>query len=226
MNLSKTLPLAVLLFASEAQARDPGIVPPGGTIHGTTYGEWNEEFTRWKYGGAAEEDPIGDTTGEYGALRQSGPVWFLVDAYWGETVSRTLTVPRGKFLFVPILAVTWVNIPELGDNPWSIKQRGMVRDQLAIYIDIFDSVACEIDGVSVSDLGSYRLGTADGDAYMVYLPEDSGWGLDPGFYGPTMDDGVYILIRPLSVGEHTIHFHTEASEYGFVTDVTYDLTVE
>jgi hypothetical protein len=44
-----------------------------------------------------------------------------------------------------------------------------------------------------------------------------------GVYSPSVDDGYYVLLKPLSVGNHTLHIHAEST--GFTLDVTYDLTV-
>jgi len=217
--------VAALLFASQAQARTPGIVPPDHSFHGMTYAQWSAEYWKWALGSTLETDPIADTTGEFGELRQAGPVWFLANN-WDGTTSRTVTVPRGKFLFVPILDQIWINLEVLGDDPWSIRQREYVRGMFEFYFDSFDLFTCEIDGDPVSDLESYRFATADGDAYMVEFPDDNWFGIDTGIYGPTIDEGIYLLVRPLSVGEHTIHFTSESTEYGFPSDVTYELTVE
>jgi hypothetical protein len=226
MNTSKNLALlATLLFAAEAQARNPGIVPPDHSFHGMTYSEWSAEYWKWAMGSTLETDPIADTTGEFGALRQAGPVWFLANN-WDGTTSRTLTVPAGKFLFVPIVDQIWVNLEVLGDRPWSIAYREYIRSLQDWYLDDWDLFTCEIDGEPVSDLESYRFSTAAGDAYMVVFPDDNWFGIDAGIYGPTIDEGRYLLVRPLSVGEHTIHFTSESTEWGFPSDVTYELTVE
>ena len=44
-----------------------------------------------------------------------------------------------------------------------------------------------------------------------------------GTYFPAVDDGYYVMVAPLSIGDHTIHFHGTAGPY--VRDVTYNITV-
>ena len=34
-----------------------------------------------------------------------------------------------------------------------------------------------------------------------------------------------LMLAPLPPGTHTIHFHSELPDFGFVLDVTYNLTV-
>jgi hypothetical protein len=37
------------------------------------------------------------------------------------------------------------------------------------------------------------------------------------------DDGFYVLLKPLDIGPHALHFHAEGAD--FTTHVTYNLTV-
>jgi hypothetical protein len=232
MNLSKSVGLgAMLLFASEAQAENPnpGIVPIDHSFHGMTYAQWAGAWQQWEWSIPYSTDPILDTTGEWADLAQSGAVWFLAGTY-GETATRTVTIPNGKFLFFPIVNNVWVNLESLGDEPWSPEQRTWARRWLRRSVAGVDELSCEIDGNPVSDLESYGVLTREGDEYMVTVPDDNfyasvGYDLPAGSYGPTMDVGVYLMLRPLSPGEHTIHF-AASDPAGFALDVTYYLTVE
>jgi len=60
---------------------------------------------------------------------------------------------------------------------------------------------------------------------MMTFPENNIWGIPAGTYGPTVDDGVYLMLAPLSAGAHTIHFTVAAPDGTFSLDVTYNLTV-
>src|SRR6185436_3308563 len=51
-------------------------------------------------------------------------------------------------------------------------------------------------------------------------------GTAAGTYGPMMGDGYYVMLRPLSKGQHTIHFSgTFGPPIGFTLDIVYDITV-
>ena len=41
---------------------------------------------------------------------------------------------------------------------------------------------------------------------MMILPENNMLGLPPGPFGMIVDDGYYLILAPLSVGSHTIHW--------------------
>ncbi len=65
---------------------------------------------------------------------------------------------------------------------------------------------------------------------MVTMPDDNPfatYGLPGGTYGPCVADGIYLMVAPLSAGQHTIHFAAESFWFGdpWAIDVTYELTV-
>jgi len=213
-----SLGLVVLfLGASEARASDPVIVPPDRSFHGSTYSEWAAEWWKWAYGAPADSNPVLDATGEFADVGQSGAVWFLAGSF-GETLTRTVTVPSDKVLFFPILNWVWM-------GPWTLRDgRYFVESHLDAVLDVGD-FSCEIDGVSVSDLESYRTSTARGDEYFIRLPRNNLFGAPAGLEGPTVDAGIYLMLRPLPAGEHTIHIFA-SDDATFTVDVTYDLTVE
>ena len=128
---------------------NPGVRPPHSSPYGDTYGEWSGAWWRWTYSIPADLNPVSDPTGEFAAVGQSGPLWFLAGNFGGTTV-RHATVPAGKGLLLPILNAIWINIPELGDDPWSDQQREFARALLAPFIDNAFDLSCTIDGVAVA----------------------------------------------------------------------------
>ena len=79
--------------------------------------------------------------------------------------------------------------------------------------------------VAIPDLASYWVTMAAGEGYYIRLTDDNLFGVRAGRYGPTVDSGVYLMLRPLSAGEHTIHIFA-SDDATFTVDVTYELTVE
>jgi hypothetical protein len=96
------------------------------------------------------------------------------------------------------------------------------------------SLSCEIDGVPVKNLEQYRVQSP----LFTYgpLPEDNvlefwGYTAPAGSTSPAVSDGVFLMLAPLSAGQHTIHiggslFIPEWDNYSFVIDVNYKLTVQ
>ena len=222
-----TLPCSAL--AGHGNQGNPGGIPPQASPHGHPYSEWAAMWWQWAYSIPAPMNPVADPTGEFAAVGQSGSVWFLAGNFGGTTV-RTVTVPTGKALFFPIINTVWINLPDYGDDPLSDEQRAFARSIIAPFIDNAFDLSCTIDGVAVQNLGAYRTATADGSEYLITLPEDNITGFLPaGTYGPSVDDGIYLMLAPLSRGQHTIHLtsaSTGSALGDFALDVTYHLTIE
>jgi hypothetical protein len=105
---------------------------------------------------------------------------------------------------------------------------GQVRDQrgyIGAFIDTADNLTCQVDGLELANLGTYRCKTPVGGAKMVTLPAGNLFGVAAGTYGPMVTDGYYLMVAPLSAGKHTLHF-TAGLGAGVPMDVTYHLTVQ
>ncbi len=236
-SVAGALALAFLLTASrplvaapsEGNLGNPGILPPQSHAHGMTYSDWAGAWWRWAYSIPVDSNPVVDTTGEFAALGQSGSVWFLAGAF-GQTVTRTVTVPPGKALFFPIINSLWINMPAYGDNPWSEAQEAFARSFIAPFVDSAYDLSCQIDREEIRHLTQYRCTTADGEEYMVTMPDNNITGFAAaGTYGPSVDDGIYLMVAPLGHGKHTIHFTAKSMGFDgktpFALDVTYHIAV-
>jgi len=226
-RLAITLVLLTVASVAFAAGRNPnpGIAPINSTPYGMSYGEWSGAWWQWNFSFPADMNPVSDPTGELAGLGQSGPVWFLAGNFGGTTV-RHATVPAGKGLFFPVINTLWINIPELGDNPWSDEQREFARGFIAPFVDNAYNLSCTINGVAVKNIESYRVVTPDGAEYFLTVPENSllaGLGLPAGTYGPCVDDGIYLMLAPLRPGAHTIRI-TSASQGSAVGDIDLDVT--
>jgi hypothetical protein len=64
-------------------------------------------------------------------------------------------------------------------------------------------------------------------AFNVTLPAENPYGAPAGIYGPTVADGVYLLVAPLRPGAHTITFGATVLYNGASStqDITYNLVV-
>ena len=78
----------------------------------------------------------------------------------------------------------------------------------------------EVDGRSLQNLNAYR---AFSPVFSITHPPDSIFGVPQGTYTPQISDGYWVMLAPLSVGTHTIHFKGILGS--FETEVTYVLTV-
>ena len=173
-------------------------------------------------------------------MDQSGPVWFLAGTF-GGSAERTIEVPAGKALLLPLLNRSWVTT--CVGEPRTIDG---IRELMLPFGA--DELVCEIDGVPLQGLDQYlvesRLFCTGLDLIGVTTPEDLAqtcpggasnpncldlpnpeehYGPDDGF-GPGMAIGYYVLIAPLHKGAHTIY--AKGVNGDFTSEVTYHITVE
>jgi len=166
-----------------------------------------------------------DTTGEFAGVGQSGPVWFLAGTF-GDSVSRSLTIPAGKAIFFPVN--NWIfgavandcepSVPGVTCDVPTLRAAAAAATTAATVLEV------SIDGQAVSNLRDYRALSPDG--FNVTLPEGNLLGLPAGTYGPHVADGYWLLLTPLSVGQHTIVVHAVNPTFGIDYTVTYHITIK
>lgn len=204
---------------SYAQNPNPGVIPSNAKAYGMTYGEWSAKWWQWAFSLPVDQNPFFDEEGECsnGANGQLGPVWFLTGVInVSGTAERDCTVPAGKALFFPIINVecSTLEVPPFhGDNEAELRACAMGFH--------FGDVFAEIDGVAVQNLVSYLK---DSPLFTFTVPPDNVLGVDPGT-GQSVSNGYYLMLAPLSVGEHNIHFGGTFTDFDFTLDITYNLTV-
>lgn len=231
--------LSMILLVSASFAQVPSnIFPTDSAPYGRTYAEWMASWQQWATSIPAATHPLFDNgpanTG------QSGPVFFLGGKFCAtyspncgtDNVVRNITIPLGKAVFFPIIDVE-VSTVESGsgdpNNPDAVKDINVLRQAAAQFADIYSKISLEIDGFKVPNIQQFRVQST---AFGFYLPPDDiftaiGEGtFSPGFYFPGVDDGYYVMLKPLTPGKHTIHFHGEGQVWNWVLDVTYNVTVK
>ena len=210
---------------SQVYAKDPnpGVIPPHAKAYGMTYGEWSAKWWQWAYSLPVDQNPFFDENGncDHGANGQFGPVWFLTGVInVSGTAVRNCTVPAGKALFFPILNSECATLEGNGSTEEVLRvcAKGLVEP--------ISKLEAEIDGVPIQKLWHYRApsplftyGPLPANNVLVMF----GYVAPCGATSLSVADGFYLMLEPLSVGQHTIHF---AGTVGtFTLDITYNLTV-
>jgi hypothetical protein len=215
----------LIVTAGQGNQGNPSVIPPQASSHGQTYGEWSAAWWQWVLSIPADHNPALDLTGADAAQGQSGSVWFLAGVFGSSgAVERTITVPPGKALFFPLINFVWIStVPE---DPHTAEG---IRAIIEPPADAATDLACEVDGVPLKNLAAYRT---ESPLFEVTLPAGDVFGAGPATYGPSMDQGYYLMLAPLSAGEHSIHFKgtmpaTIAPYWTpFSVNVTYHITVQ
>jgi hypothetical protein len=193
----------------------PHVFPPNSSPYGHTYGEWSALF--WQSLLAGPFDP------EACSIGQSGNVLFL-SATAGGPGEFECDVPVGTAFLISVLSgAFWCpddcqpnacapggTIPELRECAGSAFDLGVVLD-------------CDIDGVPINNLLDYR---AQSPVFSGEIGPSNPFGLPAHPYEPAVADGVWVMVGPLRVGEHVIHFRAVIGDPPvFETESTHHITV-
>jgi hypothetical protein len=145
---------------------------------------------------------------------------------FGEGNVVDITIPSGTALFFPILNV---EVSEFEPPPFNAIGEEALRARANELLDEVTDLFATIDGRAVNGLDAYR--TESGLFTWGPLPEGNifqAFGLDApaGTTSDAYDAGYYLLVKPLSVGEHVIHFGaTFGGELSGEIDTTYRVRV-
>lgn len=214
--------LSMTLLAAGLMALAPKPLPPVSKPYGHSYADWSAAWWTWAMehpvaGHPFIDDPSFDVTSG-----QSGHVWFLAAPF--GTVTRSVTIPTGKALFVGILNAEASDLEGLGSTT---EERTDTANFLADHIV---APFFEVDGAAVENIDSYRV-TSPEFGFEAPTPWIFG---DIGGEGVSVADGYYVMIHPLSAGTHTIHYggalhfaidEGDPFDYDASLDMTYEITV-
>jgi hypothetical protein len=162
---------------------------------------------------------------------QNGPAWFLVGKLLlGGTSIRSCTIPADKALFFPVYNSIWIDTPGVCGQGAPMTVREM-RTSATSSLVALTTMSVELDGKPIGGLREHRHKS---QVFDVTLPEDNvfnlpcttfGLGTVPGgVYAPAVDEGYYVMLKPMSEGGHTLRIRS-ADSNGFDQDVTYHLSV-
>ncbi len=213
--------LAALVSLSATRAT-AGVLPPQSHAFGKSYSQWSAKYWQWLFSLPVDGHPGTDSPNFDVTAGQSGHVWFLTGPF--GTVVRNVTIPRGTALFI---ALVNVDSSTLEAPPF---YGATAADQLAIansFADFITDLSFTIDGKPVQNIGDFRVAS----------PQFSFTAPTPWIFGATGGNGLatgvgyFVMLSPLCVGTHTIHYtgafkFSDAPGDYIPVDMTYQLTVK
>lgn len=214
--------ISLVVSYSSMIAASGAVLPIQSKAFGKSYGVWGQEFSQWLFNYSLADYPLFQPGGDADCgNNQSGKVWFLYGAL-EDGVERNCTIPSNKALFISVNSTTSF-VPFFGDTEEAIREDAD-RDMMGV-----DSLIFTIDEVPI-DAYSYRTSSPDG-GFVLTVTEGSiltALGVPAGDYDPAVVDGYYIMLPPLSEGEHTVHWsssgvYQDGTPYSY--SVTWNLTV-
>jgi hypothetical protein len=203
------------------------VVPRNTSSFGNTYGEWSARWWQWILSIPEDINPGFDTTGANCDEGQAGPVWFLAGTFTGGNVTRTCTIPAGKALLFAI----WTGLFGSGVFDCDPTVPGVLCNMNALRIASIGSMdqvtlRARLDGMPIRNLRGQRVSSTE---LTLTIPENNFLDIDPGTYTPQVSDGYWVLLKPLSPGEHILSFGgsiTGGPFEGQSYELTYHLTIQ
>jgi hypothetical protein len=155
----------------------------------------------------------------------SRPVWFLCGAYNDTgSVSRTIVVPEGVYLFFPIVAAQLDNA-DPGYAPLTLDGLYASVGGFADAVDV-PGLACSVNGVAILDLAKRRVISTP--FHYVAVPgstPDVLYNAAPNdVVYPSVSDGYWVMLKPLPLGTHTVSWSGTSGETS--QEVVYTVKVE
>ncbi len=217
---------------------NPGVMPPNSHSHGKTYGEWSAQWWQWAFALPVDDHPLFDTADC--SKGQSGSVWFLGGTFAAIEIpdtdppvilgkaERTCTLPVGKALFFPLINVEASTLEGNGETEEELRAAAEFYSDFTVPESLF----CTINGQAVRNLPAFRV---QSPLFHFEVPDNNifqyfGLDIPEGSSSPSVGDGFYVMLAPLAVGKHTLHFggmndYTSVSGPIFIQDITYEITV-
>jgi hypothetical protein len=174
---------------------------------------------------------------------QEGTVWFIGSQFgnnWPKVQYHTNTIPGGIALFLGIESFEWDNADcPNPDTATAAQLLANIRPQE----NQVTNLTCTIDGVPVEGLTNvmttpYRVrATFDFTCPAIhnYVHDIESIGNESCYQNTegipykvqgAASDGVFLMIAPLSVGQHVIQYENYLTGYGLIQNVTHYITVE
>jgi len=167
--------------------------------YGRTWEEWTTKWWIWFLSISKKMNPAVDESGEKAIIGQTDPnVWFLA-ATTGGTAERSVTLPSGISLLVPVINAT----TSYSEEP-RIKNDYELTSYVKSHIDDILIKEVSIDDLDLVISDNDRVQSPPFDFfYPEELPKDNIY-FAHGGKTRGAGDGYWIFLKPLSKGEHNI----------------------
>lgn len=233
--LGSALLLLNLALTATSQAATPSLVPPTETYAGKTHAQWVESWWKWIFNipGTATEFPFLDSTGANSGVNQSGPVFFLSKSWLGKKGNppeqRTATVPEDTAILIPFDGIFSANPARDPARVAAINRTDLQGWTPFAFKLVVDGEEIQIDSSLTSPfLHETSVFSLPVPANAAARSQEAGFGSLPTVVYPFHSLEWIALLKPLPVGEHTLHVYGSDSvgtDHEWVTDVIWTINV-
>jgi hypothetical protein len=201
------------------------VFSPNAHPHGKSYAEWSAVWWQEFMVFGCADNPFHNPDNIL--FYQAGPVYFMAGlSQTGGSVN--VTVPHGKAILFPLF--NYINDYPCPDanfqpEPGQTLEEFLTEGAIAA-LDGVTNLEVTVDGASVSGLENYLF--VSELFYFTGSPDLAGCfdGCVTGTSQPAVSSGYFVMLKPLSKGVHTVHYHAEFPFFGAVQDGTFNITVE
>jgi hypothetical protein len=226
MTASTALSILVVV-ASPIATMPTATASPGGSalapVNPAAYKELSAKWWQWAASFQQTADgPFTQASTSCGESQPDGNVYFLAGQVTPAPAERTCEIPAGKRLFLPVINVECssleVDTDFFGGTP--AERRACVEDPSFAPSDLEATLD---DQPIVPDLQDYEVVSGN---FPLTAVDGNPVAIPPG-RGFSVSRGVWLLLAPLSPGEHKIRFtgYFAAPAVDFRTTATYHLTI-
>lgn len=216
------LRLAVIacLLSTTAMAEPNGVVGMKEKVLGKSLPEYANLWWQWASSMPATESPVRDQTGLKCDVNQNGQVWFLAGGYGSSKISRKCSIPKGKYLFFPV--INMIHFPNGGAKiscESAMAASAMNNDNLRSFI-------VTIDDHKIVNPVFHRYSSPTCFDLLGWPPKNQ---QSPTLY-PSATDGYWVMLQPLAPGKHKLAFsaeyHNPEQDFGMmVQDIEYQIEI-
>jgi hypothetical protein len=204
--------LSQVVSVEAAANPNPNIAPANSSAYGKTYSQWADAWWQWVLTLRAPNDPNPFTSQNCVKTNNTDKVFFLTGTQ-GGSATRDCVIPTGTPLFFPLVNIAWAENPALYANPkLTPRYTPTVIADFLRQAYASDKVYLEawIDGVPVKSLQNsayYEVITDPKHPFPSYiLPGNYAIGTDTTLDWVGVSGGYFLLLHPLTPGNHTIVF--------------------
>lgn len=181
---------------------NPGVFPLDSKPYGLSYEDWTIKFWQWILSIPSDKNPITDQTGEHCGQNQNvSSQMFFLSFSSGGGATRTCTIPYGTAILVP------VNVVECSFLEFKVKTEEELHTCAREDESSNPLAFLSVDGKEIKDVLKYRVHSR---AFDLNIADKSLFGVS----GQTraVSDGYWIILEPLPIGKHDIHFKASLSD--------------
>jgi hypothetical protein len=243
-NLMRATAMAIACsgYAFGAPAAPPPTAPEwygaADKPFGTEFPEWTGRLWEYVFSIPSGDNPFIDAGSNKCSVGQNGPVFFLLGNFGGKS-TRNCDIPSEKAILFPVFNYFGIDTPHTCGQKKPIAEK-VYRDAATKAVDQVTMLKVEIDGVVVPDLFGRRyiseLFGINAPADNILNPLCGPDGLKRGVYTRAVDEGYYVMLKPLKPGAHVLRIQSFAPAPppedpkadpapDFSLDVTYFLNV-